>query len=441
MVSKNHFKQINLRCGLLFTHTVGLIFKIEIGRNHESTTNINWWGLAKQHISAPQSAHGQRWLCHLENLGLVQSEFLRLSAWVEGIDQLSMKSLLLPLALSMITCFAETSDQPDYTSSPQFREGRFHNTVPTPDGGIRKKLNVAWNFFNKPAGTVPDEAIATQTLTNAQLQAAPDGSLYRIGHSTVLLKLRGNFWLTDPVFSGRASGVQWFGPARFNAPPISIADLPPIAGVILSHNHYDHLDRDSILQLASKTSFFFAPLGVGDQLIEWGVERSKVRQLDWWQSVQVFGLELVATPSQHFSGRGIGDVDKTLWASWVMLDGPLRVFFSGDTGYFEGFKAIGEKYGPFDITLMENGAYDSNWEHVHMRPEQTLQAHLDLRGKWLLPIHNGTFDLGRHPWQEPLERISRLSAERQVRLSTPRIGERVDIASPHTGDAWWRGRH
>jgi L-ascorbate metabolism protein UlaG (beta-lactamase superfamily) len=225
------------------------------------------------------------------------------------------------------------------------------------------------------------------------LDAAPDRSLFRLGHSTILLKLRGQYWLTDPVFSERASPVQWMGPARFHAPPISIDELPPIAGVILSHNHYDHLDHAAVMQLAGKTARFIAPLGVGDQLIAWGVDASKVEQLDWWQSTEANGLRLTATPGQHFSGRGLGDSDRSLWASWVIQDGDFRIFFSGDTGYFDGFKAIGEKYGPFDLTMIETGAYDPRWAFVHMQPEQTLQAHLDLRGKWLLPIHNGTFDL------------------------------------------------
>ncbi|CUI30753.1 metal-dependent hydrolase [Achromobacter xylosoxidans] len=240
------------------------------------------------------------------------------------------------------------------------------------------------------------------------------------------------------MFSERASPVQWAGPARFHAPPIALDDLPPIAGVILSHNHYDHLDRAAVTRLAARTGRFIAPLGVGDQLIAWGVDPAKVEQLDWWQSTEVEGLRLTATPAQHFSGRGLTDGDRSLWASWVIDDAGMRIFFSGDSGYFDGFKAIGDAFGPFDLTLMETGAYDKRWAFVHMQPEETLQAHLDLRGRWLLPIHNGTFDLAMHAWQEPFERIAALAAERGVALATPEMGERLDLAAPHPGSPWWR---
>lgn len=305
--------------------------------------------------------------------------------------------------------------------------------------GFWQGLKLTWAFlFAKPAGTVPTQPIPVRALTRAQLEAAPDRSLFRLGHSTLLMKLRGRFWITDPVFSERASPVQRMGPARFHAPPISIDELPPLAGVILSHNHYDHLDYHAVRQLAGKTGRFITPLGVGDQLIAWGIDAQQVEQLDWWQSTTVDGLHLTATPAQHFSGRGVTDSDRTLWASWVIQDDALRVYFSGDTGYFDGFKAIGEKFGPFDLTLMETGAYDERWAFVHMQPEQTLQAHLDLRGRWMLPIHNGTFDLAMHVWEDPFERISALAAERGVPLSTPEMGERVDMTAPHAGSDWWR---
>jgi L-ascorbate metabolism protein UlaG (beta-lactamase superfamily) len=289
----------------------------------------------------------------------------------------------------------------------------------------------------KPATTVPAAAIPVQRLTAADLAAAPDESLFRLGHSTVLLKLRGVYWLTDPVFSQRASPVQWAGPKRFHAPPISIDELPPIEGVILSHDHYDHLDHAAIQQLASKVKVFVTPLGVGDRLIAWGVDPARVRQLDWWQSTSVNGLQLVATPAQHFSGRGLHDSNRTLWASWVIQTDKLRVFFSGDTGYHADFRTIGERFGPFDITLLETGAYDLAWADVHMQPEQTLQAHIDLRGRWLMPVHNGTFDLALHPWTEPFERIQALAAARGVPLATPAMGERLSLNAPQAGHAWW----
>lgn len=304
--------------------------------------------------------------------------------------------------------------------------------------GLLDSIGVMLRFmFDKPADTVPRQPIPVHALSRAQLLAAPDRSLYRLGHSTVLLKLAGQFWLTDPVFSERASPVQWAGPARFHAPPIAIDDLPPIAGVILSHDHYDHLDYAAVLALADKTEHFIAPLGVGERLIGWGIPRYKVQELTWWQSTRVAGLRLTATPAQHFSGRSLFDGNSTLWASWVIEHEETRIFFSGDSGYFDGFKEIGDKYGPFDLTMVETGAYNEQWPDVHMHPEESLQAHLDLRGKVMLPIHNGTFDLSLHAWSDPFERIASLAAERRLPLATPEIGQHLDILQPKTGHSWW----
>ncbi|MCC8557385.1 MBL fold metallo-hydrolase [Xanthomonas vesicatoria] len=328
-----------------------------------------------------------------------------------------------------------------HAASPQFRNGRFRNALPTrlSQPGVLGGLRLLWEvLFNKPAHTVPSRALPVTPLTAAQLQAAPDRSLHRLGHSTVLMKLRGGLWLTDPVFSERASPFPFAGPKRFHAPPIALDALPPLAGVILSHNHYDHLDRATIRALADRVGVFVAPLGVGDLLVRWGVDPAKVRQLDWWQSVQIDGLTLTATPSRHFSGRGLFDRDRTLWCSWAIQDADLRVFFSGDGGYGPHFKTIGQRLGPFDVALIENGAYDQLWPDVHMQPEQSLQAFIDIGGRTLLPIHNGTFDLAMHAWTEPLDRILALADSANVAMATPCMGERVDLTAPANRVRWWR---
>lgn len=327
-----------------------------------------------------------------------------------------------------------------YASSPQWRDRRFNNQRPPAQGDLPEStLRVWWDvFFNKPKGTVPATPVPVLRLSRTELEAAPDRSLYRLGHSTVLLKLRGQWWLTDPVFSERASPLPFAGPKRFHAPPIAIEELPPIRTVILSHDHYDHLDQAAIRVLDGKVGQFVAPLGVGDRLVAWGVAPDKIRQFDWWQGMEIDGLRLTATPAQHFSGRSLTDGNRTLWCSWVIEDDELRVFFSGDSGYFAGFAEIGCRFGPFDLTLMETGAYDKRWPYVHMHPQQTVQAHRDLLGRWLLPIHNGTFDLAMHAWQDPFDQVLHHAATSSVQVATPMIGERIDIVRPHPGNRWWR---
>lgn len=322
--------------------------------------------------------------------------------------------------------------------SPQFSDGKFRNAVPMHEGSFGDKVNIFWKFvFQKPKNTVPSGVIPVLSLTREQLLAAPNDTVFRLGHSTMLIKLGGAFYLTDPVFSERASPVQWFGPTRFHQPPISIEDLPQIEAIILSHDHFDHLDYAAVLALAAKTSHFITPLGVGERLIGWGVPAAKVRQLDWWQSTQVKDVQLVATPAQHFSGRSLNDRDATLWASWVIQHADLKLFFSGDSGYFDGFKKIGARFGPFDLAMIETGAYDAMWPDVHMQPEQTLQAFIDLKGKTLMPVHNGTFDLGLHRWQEPLDRIYALAKANGVAITTPQMGEQLDMRRPQPTLAWW----
>lgn len=343
------------------------------------------------------------------------------------------------LVLSTVIVLATSTSVAGYPASPRYIDGRFRNQDPprerSPDAPEVGRLDF---FFGKPAGTVPATPIPMRAITRTELDVAPDRSLYRLGHSTLLLRLRGQWWLTDPVFSERASPVQWAGPKRFHAPPIALADLPPIRGVLLSHDHYDHLDRASVRTLATAGARFYAPLGVGDRLTDWGIAPAQVRQFDWWQGVDVDGLRLTATPAQHFSGRSLADRDRTLWTSWVIQDGDFRLFFSGDTGYFSGFREIGERFGPFDVTFLETGAYNASWPGVHMQPEETVQAHRHLRGRWLLPMHNGTFDLAMHAWQEPFERVKTITRAHGVQVTTPAFGERLQLDAPHAGGPWWR---
>lgn len=329
-----------------------------------------------------------------------------------------------------------------YVRSPQFKGCGFQNP-PNPDALPSASGWKIWSrfLFESKIDTVPTDPIPVQALDAAMLQALDPQTnhLVRLGHSSHLLKLQGKFWLIDPVFSERASPFQWLGPRRFHKPPIALEQLPPIDGLILSHDHYDHLDTATIEYLAQRVRRYFVPLGVKARLVEFGVAADRVTELDWWQDAQYDGVRLTATPAQHFSGRTLNDRNRTLWASWVVQSGGQRIFYSGDSGYFRGFRDIGERFGGFDLAMMENGAYDAYWPSVHMTPEESVQAFEDLRGKVLYSVHNSTFDIAFHTWHDPLDRIADLSESKQITIATPVIGEVLTIGQPRTNLRWWAG--
>ena len=327
----------------------------------------------------------------------------------------------------------------DYDSK-QFIKGKFRNTIRRSNGGIKNTVNILWDVaFNKAKDAVPKNKneIPINKLEKKDLENLANNSALRLGHSSLVLKLEDELYLTDPVFSNRASPFTWFGPKRFHESPIKSVDLPNIKAVFISHNHYDHLDSECIKTIKDKVGMFYVPLGVSKYLIKYGVDKDKITELDWWQSIEVGNLSFTATPSQHFSGRSMCDFDKSLWCSWVIKTPSLNLFFSGDSGYFDGFKQIGDKLGPFDMTFLEAGAYNKRWMDVHMMPEQTVQAHADLRGKILFPIHNGTFNLSLHSWHEPFERINTICEEKELEVVFPIMGEAFIIDDIVEKKKWW----
>jgi len=296
-------------------------------------------------------------------------------------------------------------------------------------------------FFGATEGTVPIDPIPVQRLDRAALDALDPSAnhIIRLGHSSHLLKLRGKYWLIDPVFGERASPFSFMGPKRFHPTPIKLEELPPIEGLVLSHDHYDHLDVGTIEYMRDRIERFFVPTGVGTRLQDMGVAPARITELGWWQSGKHGSIEVTAAPAQHFSGRTLWDRDSTLWASWIIQSGDQRIFYSGDSGYFPGFKQIGERLGPFDVALMENGAYDAYWPAVHMTPEESIQAFQDLRGKLLYGVHNSTFDLAFHRWQDPMQRLTDLAEAKQLPIATPVIGEVLTIGRARTNVRWWTG--
>ncbi len=263
------------------------------------------------------------------------------------------------------------------------------------------------------------------------------------GHATVLVELDGFKVLTDPIWSARCSPFSWIGPERYVPPPIELEALPEVDAVIISHDHYDHLDEATVRALAERGATFYVPLGVGAHLERWGVTRFE--ELDWWQAAVVHDedtgaqLRLQATPAQHFSGRGALKQDQTLWASWAILGPKHRVWFGGDTGYFEGvFEEMGKLLGPFDLTIVPIGAYDPLWPEIHLNPEEAVTTHRVMRGEAMLPIHWGTFNLAVHPWDEPIERALEEAKKHGVKLYMPRHGERLNTLDEASNETWWR---
>ncbi|MET7733337.1 MBL fold metallo-hydrolase [Streptomyces sp. NPDC005402] len=332
--------------------------------------------------------------------------------------------------------------------SPHFANGVFQNP-----GGIARirpegSAKFARTFFDSDGRRLraPEGRIPVHATTLADLSKPPATGLRLtwMGHSSVLAEIDGRRVLFDPVWGERCSPFPFAGPKRLHPVPLPLAALGPVDVVVISHDHYDHLDMPTIKALAGTDTVFAVPLGVGAHLEHWGVSADRLRELDWHESTQVAGLTLTATPARHFCGRGLRNTQHTLWASWVVSSGEHRIYHSGDTGYFEGFKDIGAAFGPFDATMIQLGAYSEFWPDIHMTPEEAVQSHLDLQGGdaahgMLLPIHWGTFNLATHPWVEPAEQTMLLSHKAGVAMATPRPGEPFEPGAMPVVDPWWRG--
>jgi L-ascorbate metabolism protein UlaG (beta-lactamase superfamily) len=261
-----------------------------------------------------------------------------------------------------------------------------------------------------------------------------------LGHSTVLIEIDGLRVLTDPVWGPRASPSRLIGPKRFQPVPVPLRSLPPIDLVVVSHDHYDHLDYPTIRQLRKHTVPFVTSLGVGAHLEAWGVAPERIIELDWWErySLPNADLTVTATPSQHFSGRTLKTRNTTLWSSLVVRSARHGVFFSGDTGLTTEYREIRERLGPFDLTMLEVGAWHPAWGDMHLGPENALKAHALLGGGAFLPIHWGTFALAMHPWDQPAETLLRLGPAAGAQVLMPRLGEPREPAHGRDVEPWWR---
>ena len=324
-----------------------------------------------------------------------------------------------------------------YERSPQWRDGRFRNRRARVDGPFGKMLSefvFGGSEYRSPTTPVPRAA------RSAKDYDTPPASGLRVtwlGHSTTLLEIDGQRVLVDPTWGPRASPFTFAGPPRFYPPPLSLADLPSVDVVLISHDHYDHLDMFTVRALAARGDRFVVPLGIGAHLEAWGVAPSRITELDWWSGIEIGRLTLTATPARHFSGRGITGQDRTLWAGWSIRGPQHRVYYSGDTALDDTVVEIGNRLGPFDLTMIEIGEYDALWADVHLGPEQAVRAHQLVRGDVMLPVHWAGFDLALHGWTEPIERAVVAANAASVRLATPQPGELLEPATMGAQRRWW----
>ena len=326
------------------------------------------------------------------------------------------------------------------SQSKNYRDGAFQNVEPTevmrPDASY-------WGWINdqltKPADVEPTYLLPS---VKTDLVALPDTgtSVVWFGHSSYLVKSEGVTLLIDPVFSGNASPVSFFGKAFPGTNTYSAADMPPIDVLVLTHDHYDHLDYETLVALRHKVTRMVVPLGVGAHLERWGYDPTRITELDWSETANISeGLALIAVPARHFSGRVIKR-GGSLWAAYVLDINTQRIFLGGDSGYGPHFKTIGQQYGPFDLALLECGQYGRDWPTIHMFPEEVPQAARDLQTKVLLPVHWAKFALAHHPWRDPIRRLTAaVTPTDPFILTTPRIGQPVMLGGSLPQERWWEG--
>ncbi|OAB78941.1 hypothetical protein ULVI_10210 [Cochleicola gelatinilyticus] len=322
-------------------------------------------------------------------------------------------------------------------------DGKFKNLSETSVEGDMNYTKTLKEYFTK-GNKIPDKSIPVNKITSEEIQATADTitKITWFGHSALLIEIDGKKIFLDPMLGDVPAPHPWLGSKRFNDTlPLAIEAIPQLDAILISHDHYDHLDYGSIKKLKDKTARFYVPLGVGAHLKSWGVAPEKITELDWWESASFDGINLVATPARHFSGRGILDRMRTQWSSWVIKGNGSNIFCSGDSGYDTHFKDIGEKYGPFDIALMECGQYDTQWPLIHMMPEETVQATIDVQATLMLPIHWGAFKLALHSWTDPADRVYKAASQANIKITTPIIGEPVILGEASPTSNWWEQYH
>jgi L-ascorbate metabolism protein UlaG (beta-lactamase superfamily) len=336
---------------------------------------------------------------------------------------------------------------------PNYRDGHLHNLEHTDmNMPLNTMLKVMWTMLRGAKGREPERPIPVVPFDREAWERIPgtEVGIAWFGHSCVLLKVDGITFLTDPVFGERASTFTFAGPKRFAyTEHMRVSMLPPVDVVLLSHDHYDHLCYETVHSLVvlrmsgaaqdrpKKKLRFITAVGVGAHLEKWGVDASRITELEWWQQVEVGSVKVTLTPTRHFTGRSMTNRFSTLWGGFVLQGADKRLYFGADSGYSPTFKEVGERFGPFDLALLECGAYSEYWPQIHMFPEETAQAAKDLKARVLMPIHWGKFALGLHPWKESIERITQVAEGERPPLLTPRIGRIMTAIDPASSERWW----
>ena len=321
--------------------------------------------------------------------------------------------------------------------SPNYRDGRFQNIEPT---AVMREgtsfFKILKDFNNRPASSVPAGSVPARPFSFDN-QSSETPLITWFGHSSYMIQHRNFTVLVDPVFSGYASPFPIFGKAFNGTGIFDPVQFPEIDVLLITHDHYDHLDMQTVKALRPKVKQVVTALGVGSHLEYWGYEPEMITELDWWEQISVSNdVQFTATPARHFSGRGLTRA-KTLWASFVLLLPGYRLFLGGDSGYDAQFKKIGEQFGPFDLAILECGQYGYDWPAIHMLPEETVQAALDLHAAVLLPVHWAKFRLSNHSWDEPADRVTKSATERKLQLLTPMIGESFSLGTVAATRHWW----
>lgn len=328
------------------------------------------------------------------------------------------------------------------TASQNYRDGQFHNAEPTAMlTGEKGRIQLLWEFVTQKRDNLRPDAVLPLVATDLATLNPQEDAVVWLGHSSWYLQLAGKRILIDPVFSNYAAPFSFLNKAFAGPYPWQAQALPPIDYLIISHDHYDHLDYATVRALLPKVNKALVPLGVGAHLEYWGMDAARIQESDWQQAWPVSdALTIHVLPARHFSGRGL-KTNPTLWASFLFVTPERKIYYSGDSGYGAHFKAIGERFGPIDIAIMENGQYDPDWKNIHMHPEEAAQGAVDLNARAVIPGHAGRFVLAKHAWNDPWQRLTRASEGKPYRLLTPVMGEVVSPAhaEPHAS-AWWETR-